>query len=295
MPSITYITDAARLAALAVTMTAATAGRSPAPAARGPSVSCCPAWPPGADKGRSCSRPGSGPRCLSNVHWGVNKHHSRSDRLRALAGSPRCSRTRSSSPFSAKAPPCRAPRSSWASPASVGLAALRPDADNPAALQRTCDLALIFTEWRMEGSLLHTVGRGGSGAGCRLPRCRAAMARLIAGVDVDLQPASRTWATLRVANMGYPEAAFPVGGLSGGFTLINGTPKLPASLPILRLVGLGAPPAAAVAPPPLPGPAVAPFSTVARYTHVLASCQVPLGAPPSTPGGPLRSLSVPAA
>jgi hypothetical protein len=58
----------------------------------------------------------------------------------------------------------------------AGLAALRPDADNPAALQRARDLALIFIEWRMEGSLLHTVGRGGSGAGCRLPRCRRSAA-----------------------------------------------------------------------------------------------------------------------
>jgi hypothetical protein len=84
---------------------------------------------------------------------------------------------------------------------------LRLDAIDPAALQRARQVALIFSEWRLGADIAYTGRRGEpAGTSCRLPRFRAAMARLIAGVDDDLRP-------LPVI---YPPGADPAGGLAGG-------------------------------------------------------------------------------
>ena len=66
---------------------------------------------------------------------------------------------------------------------------LRVDANDPAALQRARQVALIFSESRLGADIADTGRRYEPvGAICRLPRCRAAMARLIAGVNDDLRP-----------------------------------------------------------------------------------------------------------
>jgi hypothetical protein len=70
------------------------------------------------------------------------------------------------------------------------LRRLHLDVDDPAALQRARHAALIFAQWRLGADIESDTGRRGVcavGASCRLLRYRAAMARLIAGVDDDLQ------------------------------------------------------------------------------------------------------------
>jgi len=63
-----------------------------------------------------------------------------------------------------------------------------------------------------------------------LPRGNGpAQRRRRVAVNVDLQPLPAR--VEDAANMGYFEAAVPVGRLSGGFTLINGTLNVSASLP----------------------------------------------------------------
>jgi hypothetical protein len=58
----------------------------------------------------------------------------------------------------------------------AALRYLRLDANDPAALQRARQVALIFSEWRLGANIADT-GRSCEpvGASCRLPRCRTAM------------------------------------------------------------------------------------------------------------------------
>ena len=138
----------------------------------------------------------------------------------------------------------------------AGLAALRLDADDPATLQRARDIALLFVETRWEAHLLYAAGQGASvGVSSRLPCYRAAMARLIAGVGPDLQPLPTR--AVDAAARAYPQAALPEDGPgpASGLIFINGTPHVPAAIPLRRMVAPGvaaAPPAGAVAPIPAP-------------------------------------------
>jgi hypothetical protein len=59
----------------------------------------------------------------------------------------------------------------------AALRYLRLDANDPAALQRACQVALIFSEWQLGADIADTGRRSEPvGASCRLPRYRAAMA-----------------------------------------------------------------------------------------------------------------------
>jgi hypothetical protein len=139
----------------------------------------------------------------------------------------------------------------------------RLDAIDPAARAR--QVALIFSEWRLGADIADTGRRGEpAGSSCRLPRFRAAMARLIAGVDDDLRPlpvidppGADPAGDLAGGPPAYPPDTIPAGGLGGGFVFLAGERNVPAYRPITRAAAV-APPAAAATPlvaAPLSAPA----------------------------------------
>jgi hypothetical protein len=107
------------------------------------------------------------------------------------------------------------------------------------------------------------------GASRQLPRYRAAMARLIAGVDDDLRPLTVRGAYPPVAvpagglvgglPITYPPDTIPAGGLEGGFVFVAGERNVPAYRPFTRAedaapLAAGGPPPWPPRPPPRPCP-----------------------------------------
>ena len=131
------------------------------------------------------------------------------------------------------------------------LANLRLDVHRSDARMRAILCASLFYEWR-EGSYIWRANRRTfditPGAGCRLAQTRATMARLIAGLSVDLVQAGPA-----VADPGYAQVviyapdAIPAGGFRTGGVIPDrgaGPPQLLALPP-----HTGPPAGGAVAPP----------------------------------------------